>query len=243
MSVYANWAEFSIPGTYTVTVPKETKQIKVYLVGAGGGGGGGGGGQFNNWNKKRVNNNSGGGGGSGGAGEIGFFVKGFNDTSNDKNVSITVGSGGTAGGGGEKASSGNRTSGNKSGRSGGSGNTGNKTSCKIENDTPFDVKSGNGGTAGNGALFERGGNNGTAGVGGTGGFPGNPGKDRERGVYVNPTSAISFSGGLTGTIANAGIYPSNNPGQSGDGGQGGNDKNAGIAGRNGNNGYARIYFL
>ena len=33
MSVYANFAEFSNPGTYKVTVPPNTNSIKIYLVG------------------------------------------------------------------------------------------------------------------------------------------------------------------------------------------------------------------
>ena len=242
MSVYANFADFSTPGTYNINAPSGTNQIKVYLVSGGGGGGGGGGGQSNN--RPKANNNIGGGGGSGSSGEIGFFIK-DNFTSGD--IKIVVGSGGAGGNGGNKGSSGRNTSmSNASGKSGNNGIDANLSSVTIGNDTYFEVPGGKGGKGGGGAVYSRGGNDGTPGTGGVlGGIDGKDGVRTIGGQAVNPitTNSVFINPGNLNPISNSGLYPTTNPGESGKGGDGGSPNTAGTPGAKGKNGFVRIYFL
>ena len=249
MSVYANYADFTQTGTYSIPVPKSSNRIKVYLVGGGGGGGGGGGAQHNN---RKAEDTGGGGGGSGSSGEIGFFTNA--QSINGQNIKITVGSGGAGGGPGAKKITGKNDDKmkDKNGETGKPGINGNSTSVTIGNEK-FIVNGGIGGNPGNGGLYKSfAGTGGTGGVANTYGTPGNPGKNGNStnktanggngGNSVSPLTGAINKGTFSST-SNTGIYPNTNPGQSGAGGEGGGTNTDAKTGANGNNGYARIYFL
>jgi hypothetical protein len=239
MSVYSNYAEFTNPGTYTVSVPSKVNSIKVYLVGAGGGGGGGGGSHHTN----RGHPDAGGGGGAGGSpGIIQSFTNNAATVSGD--ITITVGKAGTGGTVGRSVVSGRSNKNlqaNTKADPGKAGTKGEDSIVKIKSET-FTSEGGSGGAPGNGGQYQ----NRNSGMGGE-----NPkANNGKKGSYANKRANGGVGGPATipaSITSSPGIYPNIiEPGKGGKGGNGANTDGSGASqyvGGNGNNGYARIYFI